>query len=357
MQIVAINTYLEKLPLVQPYRIAYQNIEDTEIIYLEIILANGIIGYGAANPFAEVTGETPATTLSLLKSAVVENLIGKDISDFNTLIDFCAQHFATFPGALAAVDIALHDAYCKYYNMPVYALYGQARPPLPTSITIGIKPVNEMLIDALAYYEKGFRVLKLKTGTSVDDDISIVQKLHEQFGASVKIRVDANLGYTLTDLNKFIDATAHCALELIEQPLPVGDEHVLLTLPDTIRKKLVADESLTGYSSAEQLVKMPQPFGVFNIKLMKAGGIKAAKKIADLAKENNIQLFWGCNDESLISIAAALHIAYACSNTKYLDLDGSIEILENNFTGGFTIKNGLMYLADGNGLGVSKREK
>ena len=209
-----------------------------------------------------------------------------------------------------------------------------------------------MLIDALAYYEKGFRVLKLKTGTSVDDDISIVQKLNEQFGTSVKIRVDANLGYTLTDLNKFIDATTHCPLELIEQPLPVEEEHVLLTLPDTIRKKLVADESLTGYSSAEQLVKTPQPFGVFNIKLMKAGGIKAAKKIADLAKENNIQLFWGCNDESLISIAAALHIAYACSNTKYLDLDGSLEILENKFSGGFKVIDGNMHLIETPGLGV-----
>ncbi len=355
MNIAAINVYLEKLPLVQPYRIAYQNIEDTEIIYLEIILANGIIGYGAANPFAEVTGETPATTLSLLKSAVVENLIGKDISDFDTLIDDCAQHFAEFPGALAAVDIALHDAYCKYYNKPVYALYGATGPILPTSITIGIKPVNEMLADALAYYEKGFRILKLKTGTSVDDDITIVQKLNEQFGASVKIRVDANLGYTISDLNKFIEATSHCAVELIEQPLPVGDEHLLLSLPDNNRQKLVADESLTGYSSAEQLVKMPQPYGVFNIKLMKAGGIKAAKKIADLAKKNNIQIFWGCNDESLISITAALHIAYACSNTRYLDLDGSIEILEHTFTGGFTIKNGLMYLADGNGLGVSRK--
>ena len=44
---------------------------------------------------------------------------------------------------------------------------------------------------------------------------------------------------------------------------------------------------------------------------------------------------WGCNDESCISIAAALHAAYACPATRYLDLDGSFDLrniptLQNN---------------------------
>jgi L-alanine-DL-glutamate epimerase-like enolase superfamily enzyme len=56
----------------------------------------------------------------------------------------------------------------------------------------------------------------------------------------------------------------------------------------------------------------------------------------------------------LISITAALHAAYSCINTKYLDLDGSLDVMEKTFMGGFILKDGLMFPNDLPGLGVSK---
>ena len=35
---------------------------------------------------------------------------------------------------------------------------------------------------------------------------------------------------------------------------------------------------------------------------------------------------WGCMDESRISIAAALHAAFASPATRYLDLDGTLDL-------------------------------
>src|SRR4029079_17005876 len=92
------------------------------------------------------------------------------------------------------------------------------------------------------------------------------------------------------------------------------------------RKVLAADESLLDATNASFLSHPPRPYGIYNIKLMKCGGIKAARDIASIAKYARINLFWGCNDESIISITAALHAAYSCSNTKYLDLDGSFDL-------------------------------
>ena len=65
-----------------------------------------------------------------------------------------------------------------------------------------------------------------------------------------------------------------------------------------------------------------------------------------------LALFWGCNDESIVSITAALHIAFASANTKYLDLDGSLDLAEDIVTGGFILKDGLMSISDKPGLGV-----
>jgi L-alanine-DL-glutamate epimerase-like enolase superfamily enzyme len=87
---------------------------------------------------------------------------------------------------------------------------------------------------------------------------------------------------------------------------------------------------------------------------MKCGGINQALKIADLALNAKVDLFWGCNDESIVSITAALHAAFSCANTKYIDLDGSLDLGRDEVTGGFILKDGIMYCSDKPGLGVER---
>ncbi len=354
MKITAVRSYLQNLPLTKPYTIAYKVTADTEIVFLEITLENGVTGIGAANPFADVVGETPVQTLTNLQSGYLETFIGKDIREFNDLIDEAAKHFLKQPGTLAAIDIALHDLFGKYLGISVLNFYGRKKEALLTSVTIGIKEWKEMLEEADGYDQLGFRILKIKTGIDVEADIERVKKLSERFKGKMKIRVDANQGYALADLKKFIAQTRSLDLELIEQPLPSGQEKMVQELPEADRQWLVADESLIDAPSAWQLSNPPQPFGVYNIKLMKAGGIKGAREIALIANNAGIDLFWGCNDESIISITAALHAAYSCSNTKYLDLDGSFDLAKDLVEGGFQIKDGYLYPNELPGLGYKK---
>ncbi|MBG9378277.1 dipeptide epimerase [Panacibacter sp. DH6] len=356
MKIAAVHAYLEKLPLTKPYTIAYKTIADTSIVFLEIVLDNGITGIGASNPFEEVVGETPLQTLENLQTDFVQQMVGKDIRAFNQLIDEATLHFKHLPGTIAAIDIALHDAFCKHIDIAVADLYGRKINALPTSVTIGIKDIAAMVDEAKLNYNNGFRVLKIKTGLHVEEDIERIVKLREAFAGDITIRVDANQGYDFHQLNQFINATATLDVELIEQPLPRGSEEALLLFPEKERKKIAADESLLDAGFAMQLAQQPLPFGIFNIKLMKCGGIKAANEIATIAKYAGIDLFWGCNDESIAGISAALHIAYACSNTKYLDLDGSFDLSRDLVSGGFMLKDGLMYCTGKAGLGIYKHD-
>jgi L-alanine-DL-glutamate epimerase-like enolase superfamily enzyme len=55
-----------------------------------------------------------------------------------------------------------------------------------------------------------------------------------------------------------------------------------------------------------------------------------------------------------VSITAALHVAYSCSNTKYLDLDGSFDLSKDIVESGFVLKNGYMLPVNKPGLGFSK---
>jgi L-Ala-D/L-Glu epimerase len=355
MKIKSVTATLKYLPLTNPYVISYHTTTDAEIVFLQVLLENGIVGMGAANPFAEVVGETPAQTLANLQQPFVLDWKGRDIRHFNQLINEAKKHFPKHPGTLAAIDIALHDAFGQFLGIPVVDFYGREMEALPTSFTIGIKEsIAAMLEEARAIYSNGFRIIKIKTGIHVEEDIERVTKLHELFGGKMKIRVDANTGYNLQQLRHFINQTEQLSLELIEQPIPVGEEEALTTLPEAMRKMLAADESLLDAGSAWNLCRSPQPYGIFNIKLMKCGGIKPAREIGAMAAHADIDLFWGCNDESIVSITAALHAAYSCANTKYLDLDGSFDLSSDMVTGGFIVKDGFMYCSDEPGLGLKR---
>lgn len=352
MKIHTLRAWLKKLPLTKPYTIAYKTISETEIIFLEIILENGVTGLGAANPFPEVVGETAKATLANLQNEVEHYLRGKDIRHFQRLIDATQKTFPNSPGTLAAVDIALHDVFAKHIGLSVLNFYGEKVQSLPTSVTIGIKDTASVMEEAKKYHSLGFRVLKLKTGHHVEEDIERVCKLKEMF-SDVVIRVDANQGYGLNDLQEFMQATAGL-VEVIEQPLKRGGEPALQSLGPKQRKLLVADESLLDSADAFTLSHPLAPYGVYNIKLMKCGGIKAAREIALIAKHAGIDLFWGCNDESIVSITAALHAAYSCDNTKYLDLDGSFDLSKDLVEGGFVLKDGCLLPINEPGLGFKK---
>jgi len=354
MKIVAVRAYLKKMALKKPYTIAYNTFSDVSLAFLEIELANGMIGYGSGSPAEEVVGETTQQTVANLNSSFVTNFVGRDIQHFQQIIFESNIQFPHLPGTLAAIDIALHDAFGKYLGVSIASFYGQKMNALPTSMTIGIKGLDETLEEAKEYAAMGFKVFKVKTGMDVHEDIERIKALYTSFGKDYTIRVDANQGYDLDQLKLFLKATANYPLELIEQPLPVGKEQDLMQLSAAERKCLTADEALKDPQAALQFAAWEHTFGIYNIKLMKCGGLLGAKDIATIAQHAGIDLFWGCNDESIISITAALHMAYACPNTKYIDLDGSFDLMEDLVTGGFEVQDGCMLINNTAGFGFTK---
>ncbi|MEM1408031.1 MAG: enolase C-terminal domain-like protein, partial [Bacteroidota bacterium] len=164
---------------------------------------------------------------------------------------------------------------------------------------------------------------------------------------------DANQGYNTDMLIKFFRQTKEDEIELIEQPVPANAINELKNLPDQVKKIIAVDESLIDPSDAFTLASGSRASDIYNIKLMKSGGIFPAGRIASIAQAANIDLMWGCNDESSISITAALHSALSFSNTKYLDLDGSLDLVVDVVNAGFEIKDGWMSVTGRSGLGVN----
>ncbi|RMG75898.1 MAG: dipeptide epimerase [Bacteroidetes bacterium] len=354
MKITRIRVVNESLDLLRPYTIAYRTISQVSNCFVFVETDSGLTGIGAANPSPMVVGESLADTLAALSPEGVAPFLGRDPRELPALCREVVQRFPDQPGARAALDIAFHDLFARYLGLPLVRYLGQQHQALPTSITIGILDLAETLAEAEEYQGRGFRILKVKLGHSLEADIERLHKLRELVGTSMGIRVDANQGYSLEELLRFVRETRDLDIELIEQPLPTDQTEALRALPESVRASLAADESLLGPAGAWRLAQGDPPFGIFNIKLMKTGGIFPALEVANIAKRAGMALMWGCNDESIVSISAALHAAFSCPHTRYIDLDGSLDLARDLVSGGFALEDGLMRPLDGAGLGFEQ---
>ena len=350
MKIRSAQARTEALALTRPYTIANATISAVEISIVEL-RAEGFLGLGAASPAEFVTGESDEACRKAL--AELDWLVGRDARTLPQLCREAARRMPATPAARAAVDIALHDLLAQRLGLPLVEMLGRAHEALPTSITIGIKPTAEALDEAREYLDRGFRVLKIKLGHALEEDIERVTKLRELTGPEVTLRVDPNQGYTPASLARFVSSTEQLGLEFLEQPLPAQDVAALRALPRQLRERIAADESLLDEKDALELVRPAPACGIFNIKLMKCGGVAPARGIAHIAELAGVRLMWGCMDESRISIAAALHTALASPATRYLDLDGSFDLERDVVSGGFSVQDGILRTLDAPGLGVS----
>lgn len=353
MKIQTTTIWKEHFPLTKPYTIAYETIDHVENIFVRLDAGDGSFGIGVASPAPDVTGESAADSHHALNRYLEPVLQGRDVRHLRRLVREMGRHMPSAPAALAAVDMALHDLLAKTMHIPLVDLLGRCHDSLTTSVTIGIQSIPETLEEAAAYVRQGFEILKIKIGRDVDEDIERLYVLREHLGKHISIRVDINQGYAREAFEIFVQKTAPLDLEFAEQPLTRDDIQGMSLFPGPVRKKVAADESLHGVDDAFKLALPPQPFGIFNIKLMKCGGIAPGMRIADIAHVAGIDVMWGCMDVSVVGISAALHAALASPATRYLDLDGHLDLERDIAEGGFKLRQGRLFTLDKPGLGVT----
>ncbi|MBI32446.1 MAG: dipeptide epimerase [Gammaproteobacteria bacterium] len=338
------------MQLKEPWAIAGHVHESIKNTFITLKDTEGNIGIGSCATQNDSEESVKACFDNL--NSFSSSLTGKDLTPNENILSWVASELSSSPEGNAAVDIALHDLWAKRQKKSLVEALGKKHQSFDTSITIGVASLEKTIEMAEKHIGNGFSFLKIKIGDCVEEDIERMKALFALKPEEIRIRVDANRGYSKEELIKFYGETLDLGLELIEQPMETDQNDEMLYFPEEIRKICVADESLKNFDHAMHLVQEPKPFGVFNIKLMKCGGVFAAKKIAALAQENGIKLMWGCFDESKVSISAALHTALSCENTQYIDLDGFFDLGWDLIEGGYTCENGVMSVIEKPGLGI-----
>ena len=216
-----------------------------------------------------------------------------------------------------AVDCALWDLEAKRAGNPVWELAGLEAPgPEITAYTLSLDTPEAMKAQAALH---AFRpLLKIKLGTP--DDMPRLEAVRAGAPKSTII-VDANEGWSAEVYADLAPHLVRLGVELVEQPLPAGEDHALLGMQRPV--PVCADESCHDRSS---LADLKGKYDVVNIKLDKTGGLTEALALRDAAIAQGYEVMVGCMVGSSLAIAPATLVAQGAS---VVDLDGPLLLAED----------------------------
>ena len=350
MRITDIKFDKLRVKLKKPFVVAIGVIDFAETIIVKITTDEGIVGFGEASPFSPVTGETLESVpifLALFRDA----LIGQNPLELEKIHSIMNAATVNNTSAKAGIDIAVYDIIGKKLGMPVYKLLGGYGNSYITDMTVGIGETEAMVKDALDYVHEGFKILKIKAGLNPADDIAAVCEIRKAVGETIRIRVDANQGYDAPTALKVLNAFTEFGVEAVEQPLKFWDKAGLAYIRSRSPIPIMADESLHSPEDAIKLAKMAAA-DIFNIKLMKSGGIYPALRINAIGESSGIPCMLGCMLESRLGNAASASMVAALKNVKEADLDSFRHFDDNVVSGGFTVNDGVVTMLEKPGFGI-----
>lgn len=259
-------------------------------------------GRGECVPYARY-GETPEAV-----AAAIAALDGK-LDTRATLADLLPAG-----AARNALDCALWDLEAKRSGTSAAALAGLPAPqPRTTCYTVSLDTPDRMAAAAGAAVARGLPLIKLKLGGAGD-----AERLAAVRAAcpAARLVADANEAWSEQQLPSLLGAAHACGLELVEQPLPAGQDAALAHLVRAV--PVCADESL---HTRADLAALARRYDAVNIKLDKAGGLTEALALAAEARRHGLRIMVGCMVATSLAMAPAMLVA---QDADWVDLDGPL---------------------------------
>ncbi len=296
---VALTTTVERWPIAGTFTISRGSRTEAVVVVVEA-RAGGHVGRGECVPYARY-GETVEGVVAAIEA------VGR-IDSRTALSDRLP------PGAARnAIDCALWDLEAKSVGKRAFELAGLPPPtPLATCYTLSLDTPDVMA--ERAREARQHPLLKIKLGGGPQDAARM--NAIRAARPDARLVADANEGWKPDDLRALLAVAAAARFELVEQPLPAGDDAALADVRRSV--PVCADESA---HTIDGLAALRDRYDAVNIKLDKTGGLTGALAMSAEARRLGFKTMVGCMLATSLAMAPAMLVA---QTADWVDLDGPL---------------------------------
>jgi D-arabinonate dehydratase/D-galactarolactone cycloisomerase len=346
-----------------PHRMRPVYSPKAETVIVRLTTDEGAVGYGESK--APVV---PDITARLVHELLAPQLIGQDPLQIRVLWEKLyngmrlrghTQGF--FLEALSGVDIALWDLAGHALGQPVFKLLGGAHqrgvpvyasgiPPVP--LTAGPDRWDLVRQVARQYAEAGYRMIKVGAGLGPDSDVATVKAVLEAAGPGMSVCVDAVGQYDRGTAATLADRLWALGVAWFEGPLVPED---LAGYAELTRR---ADMPISYYVmfTHRDLLPLLHLGGVDIVQpdVCRCGGITEAVRIAELADAFGLAFALHGSVGSVLSLAAARHLAIAVPNLRGVEYwTDQTPLITELATTQVLPRDGMLTVTDEPGLGLT----
>ena len=319
MRLKKITYEVVHLPLKTPFKTALRTAYDVAFVRVCVTTDGGAFGLGEAPATKAVTGEGLEDIIASIEM-VRRDLLG--CTPQEALAKLHASEIGS--SAKAAFDMACVSLEVAQRNTTLGEYFSLLdRTPMETAITISYNTQETMVKHAKEAYAEGMGILKLKFGADIAHAIETTRAIASAL-PHAKLLVDPNQAWGVEESLRYLEGIADGAIEMLEQPLAAENIEGLKRIKEASGVPVVADEAVFTIEDAKRVMGSKSA-DMFNIKLMKCGGVSRAVELLEYARHEKIGVMLGSMLEGPISINYALYLAFAYRDViRFLDLDSPL---------------------------------
>jgi muconate/chloromuconate cycloisomerase len=357
----SIETILLDLPLRRLQRFSALGARRQSIVLIRVRSNDGAEGLGeATTPSGPWWGGESVETIKLMIDTYLAPLVvGQRADQIGVLLRRMDEIVHGNSFAKAGLEMALFDLLGKVRQQPLHMLLGgRARDRMPSVWPLATGDPGQEIEEAERKLAAGEAyAFKMKMGAvdlrvDVDRAVRVARAISPKAG----VRVDPNERWSEMEANWAIPRLADAGVEVVEQPLPRWNVEGTARLLGRFTMPIMLDESVR--TPRDMLVAANAgAASLVSLKIMKSGGLGAARTVADIATAAGAALYMGTFLESSLGTAANMQF---CATIETLpfggELVGPMLIAEDVVQTPAVYRDGALHLPDGNGLGVELDE-
>ena len=297
-----------------------------DAVVVKVSTRGGLTGWGEAHH-----GRAHTAVAKLIDTTLRQLALGCDADDVNGVWERMYRFQLASHGmgagaclAISGIDMALWDIRGKAAGVPLYRLLGGARKGVPAyagGVSLGYQPPEELVGEARASLEKGYKAVKLRVGDAPARDLERMRAVREAFGPSLEILTDANIGYSLDDVRRVMPAMDELGIGWLEEPFPAHDTRSYREARRFGRTPLAAGENHYTRFEFNRVIE-DGAITVLQPDLSKCGGITEALRIAAMASAYKLRIHPHSSMTGL-NHAATIHFLAAIDNGGWFEGDVS----------------------------------